>query len=140
MVIRSKTGRNCSCKSCAEKQPMCCYFQLFPFLTGEVSLGSLCVQQRRRRGVVNRQFYYTLGSLKARVIAFWRRNSEIKRAAIVKAVVIIFNVPRLQWPAEGPLFKPACFRKFQISDPNRQILNITLLPRKSEKRCKKETS
>ena len=46
--------------------------------------------------------------------------------------------PRLEWPAEGLLFKPACFRKFQTADPDRQILNIKLLPRKSKKRCKKK--
>ena len=27
--------------------------------------------------------------------------------------------PRLEWPAEGPLFKPACFHNFQIAYPDR---------------------
>ena len=27
--------------------------------------------------------------------------------------------PILEWPAEGPLFKPACFHKFQIANPDR---------------------
>ena len=27
--------------------------------------------------------------------------------------------PRLEWPAEGPLLKAACFRKFQIECPDR---------------------
>ena len=27
--------------------------------------------------------------------------------------------PRSEWPAQGPLFKPACFRKFQIAYPDR---------------------
>ena len=27
--------------------------------------------------------------------------------------------PRLDWPAEGPLFKPACFHEFQIAYPDR---------------------
>ena len=27
--------------------------------------------------------------------------------------------PRLEWPAEEPLFKPACFHKFQIAYPDR---------------------
>ena len=27
--------------------------------------------------------------------------------------------PRSEWPAEGPLFKPAWFRKFQIAYPDR---------------------
>ena len=26
---------------------------------------------------------------------------------------------RLEWPTEGPLFKPACFHKFQIAYPDR---------------------
>ena len=27
--------------------------------------------------------------------------------------------PRLEWPAEGPLFKPTCFHKFRIAYPDR---------------------
>ena len=27
--------------------------------------------------------------------------------------------PRMEWSAEGPLFKPACFHKFQIAYPDR---------------------
>ena len=27
--------------------------------------------------------------------------------------------PRLEWPVEGPSFKPACFHKFQIAYPER---------------------
>ena len=53
-----------------------------------------------------RQFMLnTLSSLKARLRAFWWVNSKIKRAAIGQAVVIFFNVLRLEWPGEGPLFK-----------------------------------
>ena len=28
--------------------------------------------------------------------------------------------PRSEWPADGPLFKPAYFRKFEIACPDRQ--------------------
>ena len=45
--------------------------------------------------------------------------------------------PRLGWPAEGPLVKPAFFYKFQIAYLDSKSLIITLLPRKSEKRNKK---
>ena len=52
-----------------------------------------------------RQFLLnTLSSLKARLRAFWRENSEIKRAAIVQAAVI-FSVPRLKCSRERPLFE-----------------------------------
>ena len=36
---------------------------------------------------------------------FGGKNSEIKRAAIVQAVVIIFSVPGLECRGEGPLFE-----------------------------------
>ena len=48
------------------------------------------------------------------------------------------SYPRLEWPAEGSIFKPACFPKLPILTD--KSLNITLLPRKSEKRSKRETS
>ena len=35
---------------------------------------------------------------------FGGKNSEIKRGAIVQAVVIL-SIPRLEWPGEGPLFE-----------------------------------
>ena len=50
-------------------------------------------------------FGNTLSSLKVRLIAFWRENTEIKRAATVQAVVIFFSIPRLEWPGDGPLFE-----------------------------------
>ena len=50
--------------------------------------------------------------------------------------------PKSELPAEGPLFKPAlhAFISFKLPILTDKNLNITLLPRKSEKRCKRETS
>ena len=31
----------------------------------------------------------------------------------------LLSDPRLEWPAERPLFKPACFHRFQIAYPDR---------------------
>ena len=36
---------------------------------------------------------------------FGGKNSEIKRAVTVHAVVIFFSIPRLEWTGEGPLFE-----------------------------------
>ena len=33
------------------------------------------------------------------------KNSEIKRATVVQAVVMFFSVPRLEWCGEGSLFE-----------------------------------
>ena len=35
-----------------------------------------------------------------------------------KQKYLLFD-PRLEWHVEGPLFKPACFHKFQIAYPER---------------------
>ena len=47
---------------------------------------------------------------------------------------------RLEWPAEGPLFKPACFRNFQIAYPDRSKSQRNIATTKIQKRCKRETS
>ena len=42
---------------------------------------------------------------------FVGKNSEIKMAEMVQAVVIFFSIPRSEWPGMGPLFE---------SDSNKQ--------------------
>ena len=49
-------------------------------------------------------FVNTLRLLKACLRTFRRKNTEIKRAAIVQAVVI-FSIPKMEWPKEGSLFE-----------------------------------
>ena len=49
--------------------------------------------------------------------------------------------PRTEWPAEGHYSSLHAFGSFKLPVPTDKNLNITtFLPRKSEKRCKRETS
>ena len=48
--------------------------------------------------------------------------------------------PRLEWPAEGHYSSLHAFISFKLPILTDKSLNITSLPRKSEKRSKRETS